>query len=187
MEDLRFFGDPIPREEFIYNYMELFLVAIKRLCHIEEFNPKEKELAYAEKRHIGFTYDKFEYQYKRAPDYNFLSDCVTNGVIERQYLYERREKEGMTAESYADCYIYKLKQEKGLNVQRYGEHISEIVKAERYRAMKEYAKEDRFVEGYESDRIQNNRFLQSRLLEKLADGFFDLYREYQVKDYERSG
>lgn len=187
MEDLRFFGDPIPREEFIYNYMELFLGAIKRLCHIEEFNPKEKELAYAEKRHIGFTYDKFEYQYKRAPDYNFLSNCVTNGVIERQYLYERREKNQMNAEYYADWYIQKLRTEKGLSVKRYGEYVSEIVKAERYRAMQEYAKEDRFVEGYESDRIQNNRFLQSRLLEKLADGFFDLYREYQGKDYERSG
>lgn len=182
MEELRFFGDPIPREEFIYHYMELFLGAIKNLCQIEEFNPKERELAYAEKRHIGFIYDKFEYRYKRPPDYQFLSDCVTHGVLERQYLYERREKEGMTAESYADRYIYKLKQEKDLNVQRYGEHVSEIIKAERLRAMQEYTKEDRFVEGYESDRIQNNRFLQGRLLEKLADGFFDLYREYQVKE-----
>lgn len=182
MEEWKFFGDPIPREEFVYHYMELFLGAIKRLCQIEEFNPKEKELAYAEKRHIGFIYDKFEYQYERAPDYNFLSNCVTNGVIERQDLYERREKNCMNAEYYADWYIQKLRAEKGLSAKKYGEYVSDIVKAERYRAMQEYTKEDRFVEGYENDRIQNNHFLQSRLLERLADGFFDLYRDYERKE-----
>lgn len=180
-----FIGEPIEQEEFIEHYMYLFESSIRRMCSIDDFLPKEKEYLQAERRCAWLLYQKFESEQKRPPDYRFLSDSVTNAVIAREYLFKERDKNIMNAEHFAERYINLLRSEGLLTPAAFGSSdFAFIMQSEKNRAAKRYEEEDRFTEGYEMMRIQNNGFLQNHITQQLADGFLDLYSMYMKKNQE---
>lgn len=178
-------GEPINEEGFIEHYMYLFESSIRSLCSIDKFLPKEKEYLQAEQRFAWLMYQKFVSEQNRQPDYRFLSDSVTNGVIAREYLFKEREKNIMNAEHFAEMYIGSLRSEGLLTpVSFSAEDFAFILQSERHRAVKLYEEEDTFTEGYEMMRIQNNRFLQNHVIQQLSDAFLDHYSVYLKKSQE---
>lgn len=180
-----FIGEPINEEEFIEHYMYLFESSIRSLCSIDEFLPKEIEFLQAERRFAWLMYQKFISEQNRDPDYRFLSDSVTNGVIAREYLFKEREKNIMNPEHFAETYIGSLRLEGLLTPENFGaDDFAFILQNEKHRAIKRYEEEDKFTEGYEMMRIQNNRFLQNYVIQQLADSFLDHYSVYLRRNQE---
>ena len=180
-----FIGEPMKEEEFVEHYMYLFKSSLRRLCSIDEFLPKEKEYLQAEQRLAWLMYQKFVSEQNRQPDYRFLSDSVTNGVIAREYLFKEREKNIMNAEHFAEMYIVSLRSVGLLTPESFGaDDFAFILQNEKHRSIKRYEEEDTYIEGYEMMRIQNNRFLQNHVIQQLADSFLDHYSVYLRKNQE---
>ena len=176
---LEFLGEPIEKQEFVSHYMDLFIRVIKKLCTIDEFYPREQDYLAAERIKISLLWEKFTDENNRPPDYRYLSDCLTNNVLSKEYLFHKREKNQMSAEHFCDCYIALLRSQQLLTVERYGAEFGYVMQAERHRATRCYEKEDQVIDGYEELCIRNNRYLQQRLYEKLMMDFSDLYRGYE--------
>ena len=43
---------------------------------------------------------KFTDENNRPPDYRYLSDCLTNNVLSKEYLFHKREKNQMSVEHF---------------------------------------------------------------------------------------
>lgn len=183
MEGLEFIGEGMELEEFIHEYMTMFTYSMKTICSIEEFLPREKEYLEAEKKRAELLYLYFEDLNKQRPDYRYMSDSVVSAVIEKEHLFLSRDQNIMCAEHFSEIYIHYLRSEGLLRIDRFSEgDFSYIFCAEVSRAQRHYEEQDEYIEGYESLRIQNNHFLQERLLKQLASEFDSLYFDYVRRD-----
>ncbi|EOW1884953.1 hypothetical protein ACNZ61_002127 [Enterococcus hirae] len=174
------FGEPIEKDEFVQHYMELFEGTIKKLCAIDTFYPKEKQYLKAEKQKISLLYEQFETTYHRAPDYSYLSKCLTTNLIKKEHLFKNHENNLMNAEHFATIYTDTLKNQKLCTIEQFATDTFYILDREYHRAITRYNEQNQIIEGYPELQIQNNHFLQQKLLKELTTEFHELYQAYQI-------
>ena len=179
MAILQPFGEPIERTEFIQHYMKLFVQVIKHTHQIHEFYSKEIEYLLAEKQKIALLYDYFVEMYDRAPDYFYLSDTLTTNFLAKEYLFASHTKNFMCVEHFVNTYLHLLKTQKICTFEAFQTDYLFILDREAYHAKQAFEKQNQAIEGYPELRIQNNSFLQQRLLKQLINGFHQRNKGYQ--------
>ena len=178
---LHFLGEPIEKTEFVYHYMQLFEAIIKTTYKISSFYPKEQQYLEAEKQKITLLYEQFEHTYHRAPDYNYLSKCLTKNVIKKEHLFANHNKNFMCAEHFATIYTDLLKHQNLCTSEHFESDTFYILEREYHRAITYYHEQNKVIEGYPELQIQNNQFLQQKLLNRLINEFHQLYQAYRIQ------
>lgn len=173
---LKELGEPIELEDYLEEYKIQVIFLLKNMTFIDRKDNRVRQLFNMELIRAETKWYSFYQKNHRPPDYNFLQEEITSFGVNRLPMFDRRNEGRVTDELSIDNFVHyhiqQLKFEKVLSPVLFEKSDLRFIERYAKNKAKDYFNErDKYIKGYESFRISQNKVMQRAGYEQLKYEF----------------